>query len=102
MSAYHNLRSHLSLNTVFGKLGDTYQAYCKTYKTHAMATHHGGSGQPLDRDIDVTGDAHETTGTDIESTWDFRPVDTDHFEDLQHNDPMNLTALTREVDDLCQ
>ena len=65
MLACPSLRSHSPLKTVFGKLGDTYQAYCNTYKTHAMATCHGGSGQPLDRDIDVTGEAHETTDTDI-------------------------------------
>ena len=67
-----------------------------------MATHHGGLGQPLDRDIDVTREAHEATDTDIENIQDFHPVGTDHFEDLQHNNPMKLTALTREVDDLCQ
>ena len=88
--------------TVFGKLGDTYQAYCNTYKTHAMATHQGGLGQPLDRDIDVTSEAHEITDTDIENTQDFHPVETDHFEDPQHNNPIKLTALTREVDDICQ
>ena len=65
-----------------------------------MATHHGG--HPLDRDIDITREAHETTDTDIENTQDFHPVETDHFEDLQHNNPMKLTALTREVDDLHQ
>ena len=67
-----------------------------------MTTHHGGLGQPLDKDIDVTGEVHETTDTDIENTQDFHPVDTDHFEDLQHNNPTKLTALTREVDDLHQ
>ena len=50
MSACHNLRLHSPLGTVFDWLGDTYQAYCKTHKTHTMATHHGGAGQPLDRD----------------------------------------------------
>ena len=65
MSACHSLRLHSPLKTVFGKLGDTYQAYCNTDKTHAMATHHEGSGQPLDRDIDVTGEVHKTTDTDI-------------------------------------
>ena len=67
-----------------------------------MATHHGGLGQPLDRDIDITGEVHETTDTDIEKTQAFYPVNTDHFEDLQPNNPRNLTALTREVDDLYQ
>ena len=102
MSVRQNHRSCSPLKTVFGKLGDTYQAYCNTYETHAMATHHGGSGQPLDRDIDVTGEAHKTADTDIENTQDLHPVDADHFEDLQHNNTMKLTALIREVDDLCQ
>ena len=47
MSACQSLRLHLQLKTVFQKLGDTYQAYCNTYKTHTMATHHGGSEQPF-------------------------------------------------------
>ena len=64
-----------------------------------MSTHHGGSGQPLDRDIDITREAHKTTDTDIENTEDFHPVDADHFEALQHNNPAKLTALTRKVDD---
>ena len=38
----------------------------------------------------------------FESTQDFHPVDTDHLENLQHNNLMKLTALTREVDDLHQ
>ena len=50
MSACHNLWLHSPLKTVFNKLGDTCQAYYNTYKTHTMATHHGGTGQPLDRD----------------------------------------------------
>ena len=48
-----------------------------------MATHHGGLGQPLGRDIDVTRKAHEAADTDVEDTQDFHPVDTDHFEDLR-------------------
>ena len=36
-----------------------------------MATHHGGSGQPLDRDINVARGAHNTADTDIEDTQDF-------------------------------
>ena len=86
-SAHCSLRSHSPLKTVFGKLEDTYQAYCNTYKTHPMAMHHEGSGQPLDRDIDITGEVHENTDTGIENTQDFHPVNTDHLEDLQHNNP---------------
>ena len=67
-----------------------------------MATHHGGLAQPLDRDVDVTREVHETTDTDIENMQDFHPVETDHFEDLEHNNPTRLTAITRELDDLHQ
>ena len=67
-----------------------------------MVAHHGGSGQPLDRGINVTREAHETADTDIEDTQDFHPVDADHFEDLEHNIPARLTAITRELDDLHQ
>ena len=67
-----------------------------------MATGHGGLGQPLDRDINITREAHRATNTDIENIQDFHPVDTDHFEDLEHNNPARLTAITRELDDLCQ
>ena len=41
------------LKTVLGKIGDQYQAYCTTYKTHAMATCHRGAGHPLDRGLDL-------------------------------------------------
>ena len=29
-------------------------------------------------------------------------MEADHFEDLEHNNPARLTAITRELDDLCQ
>ena len=66
------------------------------YKTHAMVNPHGGLGQLLDRDINVTREAHEAVDTDIEDMQDFHTVDTDHFEDLEHNNPGRLTTLTRE------
>ena len=102
MPAHHSLRLHTPLKTVFGKIEDTYQAYCNTYKTHAVATHHGGSGNPLDRDIDMTRETQTTVDTDVEDSHDFHPVETDYFENLEHNNPTKLTALTRELHDLCQ
>ena len=102
MSACCILRSHSPLKTVIGKIGDTYQAYCNTYRTHTMTTHHGNLGQQLDGDINVTREAHEATDTDIEDTQDFLPVETDHFEDLEHYNPTRLTAFTMELNDLCQ
>ena len=35
--------------SVLNKIGDSYQTYINTYKTHPMATHHRGAGQPLER-----------------------------------------------------
>ena len=67
-----------------------------------MATCHGGLGQPLDRDINVTREAHKATDTDIEDMQDFHPVETDHLGDLEHNNPARLTVITRELDDLHQ
>ena len=95
MSASHSLKSHSPLKTMIWKLGDTCQAYCNTYKTHAMATCHGGLGQPLDRDIDEIREAHKNADSGIENTQDFHPVETDPFEDLEHNSPTRLTAFTR-------
>ena len=67
-----------------------------------MATHHGGLEQPLDRDINVTREAHETADPDTEDMQDLHPVETDHLGDLEHNNPARLRAITRELDDLCQ
>ena len=36
---------------MLSKIGDKYQAYCTTYKTHTRSTHQGGAGCPVDRDI---------------------------------------------------
>ena len=67
-----------------------------------MATNHRGSGNPSDREIDMTSKTQTTADTDVENTQDFHPVETDHLEDLEHNNPTKLTALTRELDDVCQ
>ena len=79
MSACHNLRSHSPLKTVLGRIGDTYQVYCNTYKTHTMASHHGGSGQPLDRDTDTTREEQPVVNTDVDVQQDFHPEDTSPF-----------------------
>ena len=99
MSACHSLRSCSQLKTVFGKIGDTYQAYCHTYKTYTMATCHGGSGQLSDRDIT----AHETTDTEIEHAQEFHHVSTNDFKESEpNNTPTRLTLITRELNDVCQ
>ena len=67
MSACSNLRLHSLHKTVFRRIGDTYKAYCNTYKTHAMATHHGGLGQPLDRVTNMTREEQLVADTNIGS-----------------------------------
>ena len=95
MSACHNLRSHSHLKTVLNRLGDTYQAYHNTYKTHTMATHLGGSGQPLDRDATTTG-----MDIDVDILQDFQYEDTDDFENVEQENHTSLAVITRELDDL--
>ena len=46
---------------MLGKIRDKYQGYCTMYKTHAMATYHGGRGCPLDRCIDLNAEDPEQT-----------------------------------------
>ena len=80
---------------MLNRLGDTYQAYCNTYKTHAMATHHGGSGQLLDKNATLNG-----KHTDVNIPHDYHHEDTNDFENGEQENHTILAALTRELDDL--
>ena len=104
------LTTHVSLphprlqslhKSVLGRLGDTYQAYCNTYKTQAMATHHGCSGLPLDRVTDMPREEQPIMDTEVEFQQDFHHKDTDEFENLEHNSPDRLHVIRRELDDEC-
>ena len=92
MSAHQNPRSCCPLKTVLNKLGDSYQTYVNTYKTHAMATHHGGAGQPSDRDPNLP-----EQGTDIPSN---HLEDMDNFENVEQENHTTLKAMTRNLDDM--
>ena len=63
------------LKTVLNRLGDTYQAYCNTRKTHTMATCHVSVGQPLDRD-----DNPGRSDTAINTPQNFHPENTDDLK----------------------
>ena len=67
-SAHYNTRSHSLIKTVLGKIVDWYQAYCTTYKMHAMATCHWGAGCILNRGLDILLEDPEHTDIDSEST----------------------------------
>ena len=97
MSACHNLRSCSPLKTMLNRLGDSYQAYCNTYKTHTMAAHHRGSGQPLERDVTLTG-----MDTDVNIPHDYQHEGMNDFENIEQENHTNLAASTRKLDDLCQ
>ena len=57
-----------------------------------MATHHGGAGQPSDRDPNLP-----EQDTDIPSD---HLEDMDNFENVEHESNTTLKALTRNLDDL--
>ena len=83
---------HSPLKKVLNKIEDSYQTYINTYETHTMATHHGGTGKPSERDsdpqeTDVT--IHDEYQTDIN---DFEYIEPDH--------PERLRDLTHEINQL--
>ena len=95
--------------TVIGKIGDWYQAYCTTYKTHTMITHHGGAGCPLDRALDILTEDLEHTDINNGSTHSSDatvalggPEKVGHHEDPAYNGQDRLKALTREINDFHQ
>ena len=60
-----------------------------------MAIHHGGSGQPLDRDATLNG-----KDTDVDILHNYHHEDTGDFENVEQEGHTNLATLARELDDL--
>ena len=52
MSAWCNFQTCTSLKKVLNKVEDSYQTYINTCKTHTLATCHGGTGKPSEKDSD--------------------------------------------------
>ena len=109
MSGHHSTRSHSPLKIGLGKIGDRYQTYCTTYKMHAIATCHGGAGCPLDRGIDIHAEDQGHADIDNENIYSSNatvalggPEAEGHPKDPVCNNHNRLTALTREINDLCQ
>ena len=109
MSAHHSTRSCSLLKTVVGKIRDWYQAYCTTYKIHCMATHHGGTGCPLDRGLDIFTENPEHADIDSDSTHSSDttvvlggPEAVRDPKDPVYDNQDRLTAHTREINDLHQ
>ena len=78
---------------------------------HAMVTCHGGTGHPIDRDIDLHIEDTETTGLEndnesisgLDTTIALEGLEAEGDpNDLIQSNQTKLTALTREINDLCQ
>ena len=78
---------------------------------HAVAIHHAGKGCPIDRDINLHMEDAETTGLDNNDEsiigWDTTIAlggseAEGHLNELIPSNQAKLTALTREINDLCQ
>ena len=63
------------------------------YKTHTMATHHGGTGQLLKKDPNPQ-------DQDIDIPNDYYHEDIDDFENVENEIHSRLRDLTNEVDHL--
>ena len=61
-----------------------------------MATHHGGAGQPLNRDDTLHGE-----DTEANIPRNYHHEDTGNIETIGQEHHTNLANLTWELDDLC-
>ena len=93
MSARFSLRSCSPLKKVFHKLEDSYHTYHNTYKTHTMATHYGGTGQPLERNPNPQ-------EVDTDTPNDCQHEDIDDFENVEDENHAQLNDLTKALDHL--
>ena len=93
------------------KIGNKYQTYCTMYKTHMMATHQGGTGCPMDRDVNLYVDDPEATDMDIhndsisgsDATLALGGLEAEgNPNELSPSNWAKLTALTWEINELCQ
>ena len=76
---------------------------------HAMATCHGGAGCPLDRGMDIHAEDPEHADIDNEITHSSDATVAlggseaeGHLKDPVYNNHNKLTALMREINNLCQ
>ena len=93
MSTCHSLRSCAPLMKVLTKLENSYKTYVNIYKTHTMATHHRGTGQPLEKD-------RNPQDQDINIPNDYLHEDIDDFENVENENHTQLRDLTKEIDNL--
>ena len=90
MSTCCSLRLHPPLKKVLTKLENLYQMYISMYKTHTMATHHRGTGQPLEKYLNPQ-------DHDIDILSDYQHGDIDDFENRESEYNTWLRDLTNKV-----
>ena len=114
MSGHHSKNNKWMcspLKTMLGKIRNRHQTYCTVHKTHALATHQGGTGHPIDRDINlhvkdpeatgIDNDNESTSGSDTTVALGGLEVEG-NTDELLPNNQAKLTAFTREINQLCQ
>ena len=90
MSDHHNFQTHSLLKKVLNKIEDSYQTYINSYKTHTMATHHGGTGKPSEMDSDP-----QENNVTIHDEYQ---ADINYFENIEPDHHAKLRELTNEMD----
>ena len=93
MSTGPSLRSHSLLKTVLTEVENSYQTYVNMYKTHTMATCHGGTGQPLEKNLNPK-------DQDINIPSDYQHEDIDDFENVENEYHTQFRDHTNKVDHL--
>ena len=83
MSVHPSPRMCSPLKKVLNKLGDSYQTYVNMHKAHMMATHHGGTGQPSEKDPNPQ-------EQDIDIPSDYQHEEIDNFENVENEYHMQL------------
>ena len=81
---------HSPLKKVLNKIEDSYQTYMNSYKTHTMATCHGGTGKPSEKDSDP-----QENDVAIHNEYQ---VEVHDFEKLEPHHHARLRDLTNEID----
>ena len=90
MSACHTFQMHFPCKKVLNKIEDSYETYVNSYKTHAMATHHGGTGKPSKKDSDP-----QENDVAIHNEYQ---ADVNDFENVEPDHHARLRNLTNEID----
>ena len=94
MSACHNFWMCSPLKKVLNKIEDSYQICIDSYEIHTMATHHGGTGKPSEKDS-------EPQENDVAIHNEYQ-ADVNDFKNIEPNHHARLRDLANEIEYLCQ